>query len=510
MKKKLTEAQVNLSIADLSSSDLQTLSQILSLAGQAEQAAGLMGGMGGIGGMGAVGGMASDPMASDPLASDPMAGGGIDAPGGIGENGPLAMAGPDADYGMDSGLGLNAGADDGLGMDDGLGLGDGLGLDDGMGADMGTDMDLGMDDLAAGGDDLGLEGGDDMGADEFDLTMGDLGGTDIDDDAMVEESFNRLFALCGLNESEEAEDEEVIEEDESAMEGEEVISEEAEEDLDEASAPVIALDLNDPQMKQLVGDVDVPGTADHAGMSGFPAAGAAAKPEIQHSVPSAQTQHPGMAAPGEEEDSMDWLNVPSAGGPAPSTSVGSAGTQPQGMGNPAQQQGQLSPMGQPAKPTWMEEMSEDMDVFEEVEEDEESEELEEGQMFDFSLDEDAVEELKSPGLGDNRMFGPYANDREAANDARLECPAGVVGRDFQIIKRPNGVFWKKIVSEDVANSRPKLQDVCTSGIENSIHAIEKVPGKVGDNTLKFMEAQDIDTIHASLNEQFELFMKGKK
>ena len=480
MKKKLTEAQVNLSIADLSSSDLQTLSQILSLAGQAEQAAGLMGGMGGIGGMGAVGGMASDPMASDPLASDPMAGGGIDAPGGIGENGPLAMAGPDADYGMDSGLDLNAAADDGLGMDDGLGL----------------------------GDDLGLEGGDDMGADEFDLTMGDLGGTDIDEDAMVEESFNRLFALCGLNESEEAEDEEVIEEDESAMEGEEVISEEAEEDLDEASAPVIALDLNDPQMKQMVGDIDVPGAADHAGMSGFPAAGAAAKPEIQHAVPSAQTQHPGMAAPG-EEDSMDWLNVPSAGGPTPSTAVGSAGTQHQGV-NPAKQQGQLSPMGQPAKPTWMEEMSEDMDVFEEVEEDEESEELEEGQMYDFSLDEDAVEELKSPGLGDNRMFGPYANDLEAANDARLECPAGVVGRDFQIIKRPNGVFWKKIVSEDVSNSRPKLQDVCTSGIENSVHAIEKVPGKVGDNTLKFMEAQDIDTIHASLNEQFELFMKGKK
>ncbi len=503
MKKKLTEAQVTMSIADLSSSDLQTLSQMLALAGQAEQAAGLMGGMGGIGGMDAVGGLASDPLA------DPMAGG-IDAPGGIGENGPLAMAGPDDSYGMDSGLDLNAGADDGLGMDDGLGLGDDLGLDDGMGADMGADMGmddgLGLDDGM--GDDLGLDGGDDMGADEFDLTMGDLGGTDIDDDAMVEESFNRLFALCGLNESEEAEDEEVIEEDESAMEGEEVISEEAEEDLDEASAPVIALDLNDPQMKQMVGDIDVPGAADHAGMSGFPAAGAAAKPEIQHAVPSAQTQHPGMAAPG-EEDSMDWLNVPSAGGPTPSTAVGSAGTQHQGV-NPAKQQGQLSPMGQPAKPTWMEEMSEDMDVFEEVEEDEESEELEEGQMYDFSLDEDAVEEMKSPGLGDNRMFGPYANAREAANDARTECPAGVVGRDFQIINRPNGVFWKKIVTEDVANSRPKIEDVCTSGIENSVHAIEKVPGKVGDNTLKFMEAQDVNTIHASLNEQFELFMKGKK
>ena len=364
MKKKLTEAQVTMSIADLSSSDLQTLSQMLALAGQAEQAAGLMGGMGGIGGMDAVGGLASDPLA------DPMAGG-IDAPGGIGENGPLAMAGPDDSYGMDSGLDLNAGADDGLGMDDGLGLGDDLGMDDGMGADMGADMGmddgLGLDDGM--GDDLGLDGGDDMGADEFDLTMGDLGGTDIDEDAMVEESFNRLFALCGLNESEEAEDE-VIEEDESAMEGEEVISEEAEEELDEASAPVIALDLNDPKMKQVVGDVGVPDAAPHAGMGGFPAAGAAAKPEIQHAVPSAQTQHPGMAAPGEEEDSMDWLNVPSAGGPTPSTAVGSAGTQHQGV-NPAQQQGQLSPMGQPAKPTWMEEMSEDMDVFEEVEEDEE-------------------------------------------------------------------------------------------------------------------------------------------
>ena len=504
MKKKLTEAQVTMSIADLSSSDLQTLSQMLALAGQAEQAAGLMGGMGGIGGMDAVGGLASDPLA------DPMAGG-IDAPGGIGENGPLAMAGPDDSYGMDSGLDLNAGADDGLGMDDGLGLGDDLGLDDGMGADMGADMGmddgLGLDDGM--GDDLGLDGGDDMGADEFDLTMGDLGGSDIDEDTMVEESFNRLFALCGLNESEEAEDE-VIEEDESAMEGEEVISEEAEEELDEASAPVIALDLNDPKMKQVVGDVGVPDAAPHAGMGGFPADGAAAKPEIQHSVPSAQTQHPGMAAPGEEEYSMDWLNVPSAGDPTPSTAVGSAGTQHPGTGNPAQQPGQLSPMGQPAKPTWMEEMSEDMDVFEEVEEDEESEELEEGQMYDFSLDEDAVEELKSPGLGDNRMFGPYSNAREAANDARLECPAGVVGRDFQIINRPNGVFWKKIVTEDVANSRPKIEDVCTSGIENSVHAMEKVPGKVGDNTLKFMEAQDIDTIHASLNEQFELFMKGKK
>lgn len=525
MKKKLTEAQVNLSIQDLSSSDLQTLSQILSLAGQAEQAAGLMGGMGGMASTDPMGGM-MDAGAPQGLSS-------------VGEDAPLAMAGPDENYGMDAGMG------------DDLGLGgDDLGMDDPMGGEADMDMDLGG--LDTGAEDIGMEGGDDMiGSDEFDLSADDLG-MPAEDDMM--ESFERMFALAGLMESEEEEideaahdeekEEEIVEEGEGdEFNDEEDIVEEnywrhPDYDYDDADeygrgatrkrqrdpddyeldedGSIIALDLNDPKVKSLVGDIDMPDAAQHTGMGEVPAAGMDAAPEISHAVPSAQTIHPGMGAEPDEGDSMEWLNKASAGTQHPGTQpTPAAGTEHPGMGDvPAagtQHHGMAPQMGKAAKPSWMEEMREDMDVFEEDEpEEDEGEELNEEAMYDLSLDEDAVEEMRSPGIGDNRVFGPYSNEREAVNDARTECPAGVVGRDFDVIHRPNGYFWKKKgVAEDAANSRPKLQDYCTKGIENGRHDMAKAPGKQGDNTLvNFMESADVNTIHASLNEQFARFMKG--
>lgn len=493
MKKKLTEAQVQLSIQDLSSSDLQTLSQILSLAGQAEQAAGLMGGMG------------ATPMGSDPM--DPM--GSPAGLSGVGEDAPLAMAGPDADYGTGA---TDAGMDD-LGMGDDMSLGmDDLSMGDDMGGD--ADMDLGLGGLDTGADEIGAEGGDDMMGDEFDLSADDLG-MPAEDDMM--EGFERMFALAGLMEAEEEELDEAAgdkEQEEIVEEGDEFNDE---EDIVEEDAPVVALDLNDPKVKSLIGDIDMPDAAEHTGMGEVPSAGADSAPEISHAVPSAQTIHPGMGAEPDESDSMDWLKLPSSSqqpqgmGATPSAgsdhpgmgATPSAGTPPQGM---------APQMGKAAKPTWMEEMREDMDVFEEDEaEDEEGEELNEEAMYDLSLDEDAVEDMKSPGLGDNRVFGPYANEREAVNDARTECPAGVAGRDFDVIHRPNGYFWKKRgVAEDATNSRPKLQDYCTKGVESGRHDMAKVPGKMGDNTLvNFMEGADVDAIHAALNEQFNRFMKGE-
>ena len=491
MKKKLTEAQVNLSIQDLSSSDLQTLSQILSLAGQAEQAAGLMGGMGGMASTDPMGGM-MDAGAPQGLSS-------------VGEDAPLAMAGPDENYGMDAGMG------------DDLGLGgDDLGMDDPMGGEADMDMDLGGLDTSA--EDIGMEGGDDMmGSDEFDLSADDLG-MPAEDDMM--ESFERMFALAGLMESEEEEIDEAAcneeKEEEIVKEGEgDEFNDE--EDIVEEDAPVIALDLNDPQVKSLVGDIDMPDAAQHTGMGEVPSAGADAAPEISHAVPSAQTIHPGMGAEPDDGDSMEWLNKASAGTQHPGTQpTPAAGTEHPGMGDVpvagTDHPGMAPQMGKAAKPSWMEEMREDMDVFEEDEpEEDEGEELNEEAMYDLSLDEDAVEEMRSPGIGDNRVFGPYSNEREAVNDARTECPAGVVGRDFDVIHRPNGYFWKKKgVAEDAANSRPKLQDYCTKGIENGRHDMAKAPGKQGDNTLvNFMESADVNTIHASLNEQFARFMKGE-
>lgn len=482
MKKKLSEAQVQLSIQDLSSSDLQTLSQILSLAGQAEQSAGLMSGMGG---------MTSGAMGGDPL-QDAMDEGA----------GPMAMAGPDASYGTD-GAATNdeiiaSGDDFGIGAD--VGMGDDLGIGADLDADpsMNSDMDMGSD-LDMGGDeefDLSM---DDMGEpaaedDGFDLSMDDIGA----EEESLEESFARMFSLAGLNESEEEDDED--------------------EEMIEESSPIVVLDLNDPKVQDAIQGGVAP--APNKPFSGIDAP---VKSEINPHHPGMEPgeevnlKHTGMTAPSPAQPAKTAEPVPAAPvSSVPATHPGMGSTVPpsdlEAAGVDVDKSAPTAPApkgieDKAAKPSWMSEMREDMDFFEdegqndeefsfednsgagfdfdlfkESEEETEGEVIEESEaMYDFSLDEDAVEELGSVGLGDNRLFGPYQNEMAAMVDARQEIPGAVDGQDVQLQRKPDGFYWSKI------------NNVCES--EEAEEIVEE-------------EDESVEELHQSLNEQFERFLKG--
>lgn len=119
-------------------------------------------------------------------------------------------------------------------------------------------------------------------------------------------------------------------------------------------------------------------------------------------------------------------------------------------------------------------------------EDEDSEQfVQESAMFNFALDEDTVNELGSPGLGDNRVFGPYKNKVEAINDARKETTGGVEGVDFDFQIKPEGVYWVKLnkLNEDASN-RTEQDDVDPSSFKGDKNAnLDKEIQKDGDNGL---------------------------
>lgn len=120
-----------------------------------------------------------------------------------------------------------------------------------------------------------------------------------------------------------------------------------------------------------------------------------------------------------------------------------------------------------------------------VEDTEDDDQLDESALYNFELDEDTTNELSSPGIGDNRVFGPYKNKMDAIVDARRECPHGAEGIDFEFQIKPDGVYWKKIstVNEDCDNSRVEPQNFDQSsfkGDKTSNH--NKTNAKDGDNS----------------------------
>lgn len=406
---KLTEANVNLSINDLNSSDMQALSQILSLAGQAESS-----------GMGSGMGMAPE----DDLGS---------------YDGLSSMSGPDGDMSSDVGsidmgttpapfdMGMDLGLDDPMGGEEepmGMEMGDEEPMDMEMdlgaepGAEPGADEPMGME-MPMNDDPIDTVDGfdDDMDAD-VDLGLEDEGDMEPMDMEMMEQ-FTRMFKLAGLNESEEAVmDEEVIEE-----------AEEDEEDmLDEGVEP----EVEDEPAEEIGDDAEEP----------------------------------------------VWLrDIPSDK---------DAGTKP---AEPKEQ-----------APTWMREsmnaistIVEGEETFDdsEFDEDEDDEQLDENEhgLYNLDLDEDAVEEMASPGIGDNRVFGPYQNELACMTDARKEIPGAMRDREVKLTHKPDGFYWSKLQQEDATNSRPKIQDVCTKGIKSDKH--------------------EVDMLAAKLNEQFARFLKGE-
>ncbi len=135
------------------------------------------------------------------------------------------------------------------------------------------------------------------------------------------------------------------------------------------------------------------------------------------------------------------------------------------------------------------EMRESLDAIDAIleAEDEELSEGEEEQLdenehghYNFDLDEDAAGELASPGIGDNREFGPYANEMACMNDARKEIPGCIRGKEVNLHHRPDGWYWTK-----TGKAAPKAVTPVSEDAE-----------------------QSVEDLAAQLNEQFERFMKG--
>lgn len=468
---KLTEANVNLNISDLNSSDMQALSQILSLAGQAEQAGALMGGMDPMGD-GMMGGMPGSDLGGEPAGPEL----------GLGEGGELSMAGPDEDYGALGDVGaddeplispLDAAPED----DMDLGLGDDLGLEDPMGDPMAGDM---------GGDDLGLGLEDDMGMEE---PMGD----ELD----MMEGLDRIMALSGLNESEETDEEEIDEakeeDDEDQLDEAEGDDEEAaleegcsedhidEEEIDEAMIMMPGDQaVNAPMGQDAGADMEWMRQADTMGQD-------APCSEIPPADPSVPEQDPAFMDMGDPTVQQQ---------------------EPAFMSQGDQMRQLMDDMFNESEEEDEEPLDEAADADADAEEDEEQlDENAEG-MYNLDLEEDAVAELGSPGLGDNREYGPYQNEMACMVDARKEIPGAMKDREVKLLHKPAGWFWSKL-NEDATNSRPNISDVCTKGIENSRHEMRKTPVKNGDNGLVMEADETVDDIHSQLNEQFERFMKGE-
>lgn len=156
----------------------------------------------------------------------------------------------------------------------------------------------------------------------------------------------------------------------------------------------------------------------------------------------------------------------------------------------------------------MESDEEDDEEFEEDIEDEmEEDALEEGRLMpNLDLDEDAVAQMSSPGIGNNKLYGPYNSTLEASAEAKNHLGGGQPGINFRLITKPDGVYWTESVNEDAAN-RPNFEDVCTKAVENSRHACDKEIQKDGDNTMKMPVTESVKDLHKSLNAAFAKFME---
>ena len=125
-------------------------------------------------------------------------------------------------------------------------------------------------------------------------------------------------------------------------------------------------------------------------------------------------------------------------------------------------------------------------------------------MYDFNLDEDQANELSSPGIGDNRLFGPYQNEQSAIIDAQKEMPGSMKNVEFVVLVKPDGVYWQKKIQEDASNSRPNLEDVDQLDYLGDKRADDdKSMQKNGDNGLD----DPRDTLAENISKRFKMFMK---
>lgn len=384
---KLNEANVNLSIQDLNSSDMAALSQILSLAGQAEQ----------------------------PECGADM-------------SGPLSMAGPDGALGSDVGsvdLGtptVSVGS-----MDDAAGaydMGSEPGVDDPMGMEMPDNEppEMALDDMGSELD--GMDTMDDEGT--ADLGLDDEDGMDAMDMEMMED-LDRLAALSGIQ---LAEAEEEVEMDDDEM----IVEEDMDEDADEIEE------------------------------------GCGSKSKVKEEEDMEEEVQLDEA----EDSDFDWMDSPEKEGKPDADNNDADDNEPE--------------QADGGEPAWMRESLDSIMAVLEGEDactgcdnpdcschddDEQLDENAEGH-YNFDLDEDAVGEMTSPGIGDNRIFGPYPNEQACMIDARKEIPGAMRDKEIKLAHKPDGWYWSKL------------------------------------NGGAVMEAdQTVDDLAKQLNEQFNAFMKGE-
>ncbi|AUS02970.1 hypothetical protein NVP2275O_389 [Vibrio phage 2.275.O._10N.286.54.E11] len=409
MTKQINEADVNLDITGLSSSDLQTLSQILSLAGTADNSTTDTVGMGGYQPMsGPVTTSDASPIAAIELGStDDVMTPGTEMSGGMDEMGADALGMPEENP-------ISAINDE---------------TDHEFISELGDSFD------SQDPDDNGIPGDqrDDMEDISIEISPEDEIGDNVMDDFM--EDLDRLGKLTGLTEDKTEED--------------------TEEDLD--------LDIDDEELEQL--DEEVQDDHGHKGV------GQIEDTDSDNSVEGSEYD--------EEYEDEDESILESL--------LRLSGVRGHG------------------------EVIFESDETCECEDgdctcDEDKEKVDENMrlMPNLDLDEDAVGEMKSLGLGANKLYGPYANSVEASSEAKNHLGGGTVGVNFKLINKPDGVYWSEKVNEDCA--RPNPEEVSTTAIRNNRHAIKDKDAKLGDNTMKMPVSESVQDLHESLNSAFSKFL----
>jgi hypothetical protein len=166
-------------------------------------------------------------------------------------------------------------------------------------------------------------------------------------------------------------------------------------------------------------------------------------------------------------------------------------------------------------------------------------------LYNLELDEDDANEMATPGIGDNRIFGPYVNKLEAVVDARKECPGGLENVDFTLHNKPDGIYWKKtnavhegeesddeVLDEEIeqedesideaqenddeseeldedANFRPDQQDICPQSFRGDKSANQqKSMQKDGDNGLDDQLDESVEDIKNMISTKWSAFMKS--
>ena len=123
-------------------------------------------------------------------------------------------------------------------------------------------------------------------------------------------------------------------------------------------------------------------------------------------------------------------------------------------------------------------------------------------MPNLDLDEDAVAEMGSVGIGNNKLYGPFKSRLEAQTEAKNSLGGGIENVNYTIITKPNGFYWSEKVDEGL-DYTPEAEEFVADGITKDVHKqAPKKPGR-GDNRL---ELPDVEELHESLNSAYKKFI----